>query len=103
MNLLFSVFEPTKGEAALLAVLGLAVVFVVLAVLVGILMLFKLIFNIKIPSKNKEESVVQPVAIVPIDDDETEIVAAIAAALACMGEEEAAPAPFRIKSIRKLK
>ena len=36
-------------------------------------------------------------------NDEEEIVAAIAAALACMGEEETVSAPFRIKSITKLK
>lgn len=96
-------FEMPLGKAALISVLGLLIVFVVLAVLVGILTLFKYVFKIKIgkkpPQATAEVAAVQSQG----EEDDDEIVAVITAAIMCMSEEENIQAPFRIKSIRKLK
>ena len=92
-------FEMPLGEAALVSLLGILIVFAVLAVLVGILTLFKLVFNIKL-TKNKTATEQQSVK--TDEEDPDEIVAVITAVLACMNEEEV-KAPFRVKSITKLK
>ena len=86
------------GKAAVIALLGLLMVFAVLAVLVGILTIFKLVFSIKIEKKpvSASESEIS-------EEDDDEIIAVISAAIACIDNEESAKAPFYIKSIRKLK
>ncbi len=97
-------FQMSLGDAAIIAVLGLLIVFAVLAVLVGLLTAFKAIFNIKITKKsdNADKSVA---AQNDSADDFDEIVAAISAAIACMNEQdgETATAPFVIKSITQIK
>ena len=95
------------GKAALLALIGFVIVFLVLAVLVLLLMLFKFLFGLKINfKKNKNaETANEGTAEVNEDNDE-ETVAAITAAIACMletesGEEQAAP--FVIRKIKRIK
>lgn len=101
-TLIVAAFEMPLGEAAFIAVLGLLIVFAVLAVLVGILWIFKAVFSIKIGKKTQNVAVTDNAA-VSCDDDSDELIAAITAALACMYEEEIVKAPFVIKSIKKLK
>ena len=91
------------GKAAIIALLGILIVFAVLAVLVGILTLFKLIFNVKIPSKKKKSTDAPVSAATENEADDGELVAVIAAAIACLDGEETVQAPFRIKSISRLK
>ena len=78
-SLLSYKLQMNVGEAALIAILGLAIVFAVLAVLVALLTLFKVLFNLKITKKTPQKTEVQPSAAVT------------------------ATAPFRIKSVRRTK
>lgn len=96
--------EMPVGKAAIIALLGIAIVFAVLAVLVGILTVFKLVFG-KLENREKKTAEETPafVADVSAQDDEDEITAVIMAALACMEEAEEAKAPFYVKSIREIK
>lgn len=99
--------QMNLGKAALIAVLGIVIVFAVLAVLVGILTLFKLVFRIQIGKKH--ETPVAPAesnaaaSETQSEDDADEIMAVIMAAIACMEQEETVQAPFRVKSIRQVK
>lgn len=97
--------EMPVGKAAIIALLGIAIVFAVLAVLVGILTLFKLVFG-KVEAREQKKSATKSAA-VEVDsspsDDEDEITAVIMAAIACMEETEEVKAPFRVKSIREIK
>lgn len=97
-------FEMPLGEAAKIAVLGLLIVFVVLAVLVGILTLFKLVFNVKLPARKTEaQEKPQAAELAASGDDEEEIAAVIAAVIACLEGDESVKAPFVVKNIKKLK
>ncbi len=95
--------DISLGKAAIIAVLGLVIVFAVLAVLVGILTLFKLVFNIKVQPKKKQNAISAIETATQDEADDGELVAVIAAAIACLNGEETVKAPFRIKSIKKLK
>lgn len=99
-NLFAAPFKMNLGDAALYAVLGLLIVFAVLAVLVGILTLFKLVFNIKI---GKTTQSVQSETSASTDNDSEEVAAVISAVIACIDNEKTVKAPFVIKSISKLK
>ena len=106
-NTIFTLLSPFKmnlGEAAVLALLGLVIVFAVLAVLVGILTVFKLVFNIKLPAKKSDgEVATMPEIATGGGENDEELVAVITAAIACMDGEETVKAPFVIKSITELK
>ncbi len=98
-----SAFKMPIGKAALIALLGIVIVFAVLAVLVGILTIFKLVFNIKLEKKPSRNAPAASDSVATDEEDDAEVIAAITAAIACMWQEETVTAPFRIKSIRKLK
>lgn len=103
LSIALSAFKMPLGKAAVIAVLGLLIVFAVLAVLVGLLTLFKVIFG-AIETHEKKESKPAPAAVqAATDDDPDELTAVITAAIACMEEEAPASAPFRVKSIRRVK
>ncbi|MCI8595999.1 MAG: OadG family protein [Clostridia bacterium] len=96
--------DTSLGKAAIIAVLGIVIVFAVLGVLVGILTLFKLIFNVKILKKSKKAvTSAQNATKTESETDDGELIAVIAAAIACLDGEETIQAPFKIKSINRLK
>lgn len=92
------------GEAAIIALIGFLLVVIVLAVLAGLLTLFKFAFSIKFKKKPKSEvAATGPAQNTLNSDEDEEVVAAIAAVIACLDGEPGAQAPFKIKSITKLK
>ena len=90
------------STSGLTLLIGMVVIFAILAVLIGVLYLMRAIFY-----RNKETvPEPEPQAYEPAPRAEEglteETVAAITAAITvCMQEETGAPAPFRIRSIKK--
>lgn len=93
------------SEGFVIFIIGILVVFTVLMILWALLAVFKVIFY-DIPNKKKAKAVkkeeVKPVvenAIPVVEEDDTEIVAVITAAIASMlGKSESG---FKIKSIKR--
>lgn len=117
-NLFSSMADPvvkerifvTIPESLLIALVGMVIIFAVLAVLTLILIGFKQIFKIKWlrddyvkPVKNEN---LQLDEVVSTEDDEQEI-AAVMAALMCFYDTEKSEtntvAPFRIRNIKRIK
>ena len=104
-------FIPKLGYGLQIAVIGILIVFAVLALIMGVLYLFELIFY-KLPNKQKVASAAPkaapvvttvpaaPVAATSADDDE--IAAVIAAAIAAYYEQSAPTSKYRIKSFRRI-
>lgn len=96
-------------EAALIAVLGIVFVIAVLLVLIGLLMLFNVIFRAIEKKTVKQPAAVAPAEVAPSASEDEETVAAIVAAVSCILQEESEdgqPVPFtvrRIKQVDKLK
>lgn len=86
------------GEQVQVMFLGLGIVFVVLAIIYGIMVLMNVVAS-ALEKKNSEPTAVQAAPVFPADMDE-ETAAAIAAAVACcMG---AAPGMIRIDSVTEI-
>ncbi len=82
--------------------IGLLVIFAILTILIGVLYLMRAIFYRKKDAKPEPE----PQAYEPgprVEEGLTEetVAAIVAAVSVCMQEETGAPAPFRIRSIKK--
>ena len=95
------------GEGVVVLVIGMTIVFSVLILLWAILLGFEQVFY-KIPQKKKakaqakpqpQEATAQTVAPV-VEEDDTEIVAVITAAICAMTNQNASN--FKIKSIRRI-
>ncbi len=96
----------------LIAVIGLCIVFAVLAMIMGVLYLFEYFFY-TLPNKKKNAPTapvvapavsnvpVAPVAVVSSSDDD-EVAAVIAAAIAAYYEQTAPTSKYRIKSFRRI-
>lgn len=88
------------------AVIGIAMVFAILAIIMGVLYLFELVFY-KIPNKKNAVDVpVNPGVQVSKDcflSDDSEIAAVIAAAVASYYEQSAPSSKYKIKSFRRIK
>ena len=96
MTLAERVPEMITGTA-----IGIGTVFAILILLWGLLILMKLIFDRQPKPKKVEEAVNVPVA-APAAQDDTQIIAVLTAAVACMMETQGAPATnFKIKSFRR--
>ena len=99
---ILAAFDMPLGKAALIALLGLLIVFAVLTVLVGLLTLFKVIFGMA-EKKAKAPASVTESETAPTANDDDELSAVIAAAVACMPVDDAVQAQFTVKSIREIK
>ncbi len=113
MNVLLAVTDYTKpieafgdklGFGGMMLGIGMLAVFSVLCILWGALVIFKIIFY-DLP--NKKKSAPAPVAPAPVvaaeipaSNEDEEIVAVIAAAIA-MAESESAGAKFRVVSFKR--
>lgn len=101
MQQIISALKLPMSETLTVALIGVLTVFLVLAVLVGLLLLFQQVFKIKLPAK-KNTQVGQQTT----DDGDEETVAAIMAAVTLMMSEEQgeniAPVPFRIRSVKRI-
>ena len=96
------------GEGVVVLVIGMTIVFSVLVLLWAILLGFEKVFY-TIPKKKKEKekiknSDVQPANVTPsvavVEEDESEIVAVITAAISAMSGMNASN--FKIKSIKRI-
>ena len=98
-------FFETLGFGAMMLGIGMLAVFAVLCILWGALILFKIGFY-DLPSKKKAEKAAEapaPVAaapVAPVQNDEEELIAVFAAAIA-MAESENAGAKFRVVSFNR--
>lgn len=107
MNLLleFSEFSLDKIiDGGIVAIIGLSVVFLVLALIWMLLLCFNLVFN-KLSFGNKKSDeithdITPPVTVQPTSNDE-EIIAVISAAIA-MAESEAPGSNFRVVSFKRV-
>ena len=102
-------FAERASEALRVSLLGIGMVFAVLAILWGVLEIFRYFFY-DLPNKGKSkekkpekpqssEPAPAPVAVVPAQTDDTELVAAITAALCVVLDKPATG--FRVVSFRK--
>ena len=112
--MLLSALEASSVSKALgYALIGILGVFLVLAVLIGLLYLFQMIFKFNVLDKiaglfkkkskdeTKSESTASP-AVAMQSDDEDEIVAAICAAISAIYESEGGEVPpFVIRNIKR--
>lgn len=94
------------GEGVVVLVIGMTIVFSVLILLWAILLGFEQVFY-KMPQKKKAKAEVKPqetvqeaVAVPQVEEDESEIVAVITAAICAMTNQSASN--FKIKSIRRI-
>ena len=98
-------FFETLGFGGMMLGIGMLAVFAVLCILWGALILFKIGFY-DLPAKKKAEKAAEapaPVATaieVPVQNDEEELIAVFAAAIA-MAESECAGAKFRVVSFNR--
>lgn len=93
------------GNAVLVALLGIAVVFTILVVLVLILTLFQKIFTIKVKGKNTEKQTSDGASeAIALQTQDEETVAAITAAVSLLiAEENGGEAPqFTVRRIRQV-
>lgn len=93
-------------DALLYALIGIVVVFVVLAVLVIILTLFEKIFTIKIKKHCESEKETENVQQMQETGDDCEVTAAITAAITIILESESPSstvAKFRIRSLKEIR
>lgn len=92
------------------AAIGIGIVFAILAIIMGVLYLFELLFY-KLPAKKAGKPVepkpapapkapAAPVAAASADDDE--VVAVISAAIAAYYEQNAPTSKYKIKSFRRI-
>ena len=99
---------PSVGDMLLYGLIGQMLVFIVLAVLIGIVYLVRLAFVIfsskdKKKGKNVPENVAENKTLVEVDSDE-ETAAVIAAVIAMYTESTTGKtAPFKVKKIYKIK
>lgn len=91
-----------------ITLIGMGAVFLVLILLMIVLYVFKLVFY-TIPNRKKaetaapvSEATVTPAAVQTPDEDDSEIVAAITAALAVYCEQGGIKGKYRIKSFKRL-
>lgn len=92
------------ATSGLTLLIGMVLIFLILAVLIGVIYLMNAIFHRSEKKASEPEPEPQTYEPAPRTEEELseETVAAIAAAVAvCMQEETGAPAPFRIRSIKK--
>lgn len=103
-------FLPKLGYGLQIAVIGILIVFAVLALIMGVLYVFELVFY-KLPQKQKAapaapkaEPVVStaPAAPVAAASDDEEIAVVIAAAVAAYYEQAAPTSKYKIKSFRRI-
>ncbi len=94
------------GEGVVVLVIGMVIVFSVLILLWAILLGFEQVFY-KIPQKKKAKAVAKPQEAVTenviapqVEEDDTEIVAVITAAICALTNQNASN--FKIKSIRRI-
>ena len=99
------------GYAGQMTLLGMLMVFAVLAILWGVLAIFKLVFAGKTPKEKKPEPVKAApkaeakAAPVPQQSNDAELVAIITAAVAAYRQNEGAPASdgsFRVVSFKRV-
>ena len=92
------------------AVIGMSMVFAILAIIMGVLYLFEYFFY-TLPKKQKEASAAPkaapvvtaaPAAPVAASSDDDEVAAVIAAAIAAYYEQNAPTSKYRIKSFRRI-
>lgn len=107
MNNLLSIALPTTfGETIFLGaqvvLIGIATVFAVLILIMGILTVFKTMLGgeKKAEQKPTVAAAPAPVVVAPVQSDDTEIVAVIAAAIA-MAESESFGGKFRVVSFKR--
>ncbi len=107
MNALLKIALPTTfGDTVLLGaqvmLIGVATVFSVLILIMGILMIFKTVFSGEKKVEQKKAPTVVPPAPVaaPVQSNDGEIIAVIAAAIA-MAESEFAAGKFRVVSFKR--
>ncbi len=98
-------FDPNRlGDGGVIAIVGISVVFAVLAIIWLVLLAFNLVFNKLNLGQRKSDKIkyeAQPVAEVqPVSNDE-EIIAVIAAAIA-MAESEAPGSSFKVVSFKRV-
>lgn len=98
-------FVERLADASIYSLLGMGIIFAVLALLWGVLALFNLYFG-KQKKKNSDEQSVTPAASDTGAGDEGAVVAAITAAISIILAEEAAanntvPPQFRVVSFRR--
>ena len=93
------------GEGVVVLVIGMTIVFSVLILLWAILLGFEQVFY-KIPQKKKAKAQAKPQEVTAqtvapvVEEDDTEIVAVITAAICVMTNQSASN--FKIKSIRRI-
>lgn len=107
-NIISAITELNFGEALIILLVGILVVFAVLAVMIGFLYIIRYIVNGTDKPKAEKAKVVpsELIQTAKVEDDE-EVVAAITAAVTCILQEEAnkdgtVVAPFRIKKIKHI-
>ncbi len=83
-------------------VIGILTVFAILIFLWGFLVVMKLIFDRQPKPKKVEETKTEAVAQTSAPQNDTQLIAVLTAAVACMLEAQGAPATsFKIKSFRR--
>ena len=98
-------FFETLGFGAMMLGIGMLAVFSVLCILWGALILFKIGFY-DLPAKKKTEKAaeapapVSAASVAPVQNDEEELIAVFAAAIA-MAESECTSAKFRVVSFNR--
>ena len=98
-------FFETLGFGAMMLGIGMLAVFSVLCILWGALILFKIGFY-DLPAKKKTEKAaeapapVSAASVAPVQNDEEELIAVFAAAIA-MAESECTGAKFRVVSFNR--
>lgn len=102
-NLFLSATELTLGEGALYSLVGLIIVLIVLALLVGIFYLSGYLFGSELFRNNKKTNAAHNAAVRFALDDDDELTAAITAAIFCIlsAENGGAPPEFVIKRIKR--
>lgn len=108
MNFISAVEIETFGEALIVLVIGMAVIFGVLTVLIGLLHVIRVAIGIIEKPKQAPAAPTATQAAEIQEDEET--VAAITAAITCIlmdeaqseGNDEPVVAPFRIKKIKQI-
>lgn len=106
MNFISAIESLTFGESLIILLIGMIIIFLTLAVLIGCLVIIRYIVNaierVNVVSAPQEQATK---VVVEIEEDE-ETVAAITAAITCILSEENKGsdivAPFRIKKIKQI-
>ena len=104
-------FLPKLGYGLTIALIGMGIVFAILAIIMGVLYLFEYFFYTlpnkakKAPESPKAAPVVTTAPAVPVaatSSDDDEVAAVIAAAIAAYYEQSAPTSKYRIKSFRRI-